>query len=45
MNMNAKCTDGTQLDGAAIEQSEKPDSSQWSAWQVCLAIIYQMSLY
>jgi len=35
MNMNAKCTDGTQLDGAAIEQSEKPDSSQWSAWQSC----------
>ena len=35
MNLNAKCTDDVQLDGAAIDQTEKPDTSLWSDWMVC----------
>jgi len=35
MNLNAKCTDDVQLDGAAIDQTEKPDTSLWSDWMNC----------
>merc|ERR1711962_144427 len=30
MNVNAKCTDGTELHGQAIPQSARPDTSSWS---------------
>ena len=34
MNLNMKCSDGTQLNGTAVSKSERPDTSLWSSWTV-----------
>jgi len=35
MNLNVRCNDETQLDGGAVAQSERSESSAWSDWQDC----------
>lgn len=35
MNLNMKCSDGTQLNGTAVPQSERADTSLWSGWTIC----------